>query len=284
MPNVIRSPVAAVARGVCSAAALVMLACSGTEKPVEERTRMDASTAAMNKPGKSGGSGGVPGGGTTHPMRDAGACMQGVEPDDEFGGTCRPLSMDAGARDGGMIDAQSPDGGTGSDAGVLDASTLLDAGHDAGPPATADEGFCAMRQDQCSFGRAATTIGTASCTISGGSLQVQRQICEKCGRDTVLGDYLLMVMGCNRECTLLYSEGRGLVADPIAANECFDTTDFATLTGGNADAELCIDVYAYVGSGNTNFGWMLEASDQVRVCRCDRTTDTCISCANHACD
>lgn len=240
---------------------------------------MDASTATMKRPG---GSGGSPGVSTMHPMRDAG-CV--VDPDNESAVACHdPPPADAGAHDAGMLRAPH-DAGASSDGGMPDASAPLDAGQDAGslPPPTPDEGECAQRQMPCSVGRAATTIGTATCAISGDSLQVNREICEVCGDSTVLGDYVLMVMDCNRECTPIYSQGRGLVADPISANECIDTSDYALLTGTDAD-EHCIDVYAYVGSGNTNFGWMLEASDQVRVCRCDRTTDTCVSCANHACD
>lgn len=278
MAIVIRVPLAAIARAVCASSALALLACSGTKKPVEEHVPVDASTTTMKAPGGSGGTSGM---GTMHPMRDAGCT---VAPDDELGACTDQRRADAGVHDAGMRPLPH-DAGASAHAGVPDASAPLDAGWDAGssPPATADEGECAQRQMACSVGRAVTTIGTATCTISGDSLRVDRQICEVCGESTVLGDYVLMVMDCNRECTPIYSQGRGLVADPIAANECIDTADFAVLTGTDAD-EHCIDVYTYVGSGNTNFGWMLEASDQVRVCRCDRTTDTCVSCANHACD
>jgi hypothetical protein len=47
----------------------------------------------------------------------------------------------------------------------------------------------------------------------------------------------------------------------------------------------CVDVYAHTSSGEESLsGAFTTANDLVRVCRCDRTTDTCTPCTGGACD
>ena len=212
---------------------------------------------------------------TPLPSRDAEVdCTEGGSPDDEFAVPC----ADAGAIDAGVAREPMPDAG--SPRGEPDVAVPFDAGLDAGTP---DEGLCAMRGDSCEFGHAATVIGSATCTIAGNSLYLERQICEVCDKPTDLLDFDLVVMDCGG-CAQVYREGYANQSVALAANGCLMRNDPADLSWTASDSH-CVDVYAYVGSGVANIsGWMMQSGDQVRVCRCDRTTDTCTSCVNGACD
>ena len=70
----------------------------------------------------------------------------------------------------------------------------------------------------------------------------------------------------------------------LDANACTTQSQTASLTLTESDPD-CIDVYAYVGSGEEDSsGSFTQSSDEVRICRCDRATDTCTQCVNGACD
>jgi hypothetical protein len=114
-------------------------------------------------------------------------------------------------------------------------------------------------------------------------LLVQRQICEVCGKSTDLVEFSLTVMDCGG-CAQVYSDGYANQSMKLASNACISRSDPASLAWTAADPH-CVDVYADVSSGIASMnGWTTQSRDQVRVCRCDRTTDTCIPCVNGACD
>jgi hypothetical protein len=85
-------------------------------------------------------------------------------------------------------------------------------------------------------------------------------------------------------CAQVYSEGYANRNVSLGPNACIMRTDPAGLAWTASD-QRCVDVYVDVSSGVAKAnGWMMQSADQVRVCRCDRTTDTCTSCVNGACD
>jgi hypothetical protein len=177
----------------------------------------------------------------------------------------------------------------GADASVADASEREpdarvpepDAG---GPLEPIDEGMCAERDVRCDVGRTETTLGSATCTINGFGVQVEREICEVCSKDTAVIDFALTIMDCNA-CFQVYREGGFTNGEPIGADECRSRSDALFNLAWSAADPYCVDVYAYTGSGTVDgSGAVLQVADQVRVCRCDRTTDTCVSCSGGACD
>jgi hypothetical protein len=253
-------------------------ACSSNNAPQSDAAVLDGSGGAIAGGGGAGGARAI---GTQKPLSDAGfACGEG--PDDVSvactdGGSGMHAGGGAGGTPAPTPDAHVPD--------EPDAALSLDAGSDASmPPVTADEGLCAARDTSCTFGQARTNVASATCTITGDFLSVTRDYCEVCSKSTDAYDFILTVMDCGSSaCVPTYSEG-GEFGGALGAGVCETRTDTAGLSGTLAN-DSCIDVYAYIGSGVRNFGnWMLQTSDQVRVCQCDRTTDTCITCTNGACD
>jgi hypothetical protein len=209
----------------------------------------------------------------------SGACTPNLAPGDEFFVPCD----DAGEPQA-IPDASIP----GADASMPDASdhepdARVPEPDASGPLEPTDEGMCAERDVRCDVGHAETTLGSATCTINAFGMQVEREICEACGKDTAIIDFALTIMDCNA-CFQVYREG-GLGGEPIGAGECRSRSDALINLAWSAADPSCVDVYAYTGSGTLDGGGaVLQVADQVRVCRCDRTTDTCVSCIGGACD
>jgi hypothetical protein len=206
-----------------------------------------------------------------HDAADAGPCTPHLKPTDEFYVACHEVQT--GTPDA-TVDAQVEPPG-------MDAAVGVDA---AVPPAAEpDEGLCAARATSCgaTAGHLMSTIGSATCTIWGNALHVEREICETCGK-TASPDLQINVRDCGG-CEQVYGMGYGAGVFDIAANTCMRRSDDVSLQWTLADPH-CVDVYAYLGSGQRSFnGWSLETSDLVRLCRCDRTTDTCVTCMDGAC-
>ena len=119
--------------------------------------------------------------------------------------------------------------------------------------------------------------------ILGDFVSVEHQVCESCGLPTDLVDFGVVIMDCGG-CTQVYREGGFTDGDPLGANACTTRSQSVSLTLTASDLD-CIDVYAYVGSGEADDGGSFtQSSDQVRICRCDRATDTCTTCVDGACD
>jgi hypothetical protein len=212
--------------------------------------------------------------------RDA-PCTPNLPSDDEFYVPCED-----GGRSGITDDASAPAEGDGSTPDAGDQPEP-DAGGDqpepdAGPEPT-DEGPCANRTGSCDVGQGQTSIPGASCTIDGNALRVQRSICEVCNKATVLVGFSLVVMPCG-VCSQVYRESPFTEGDPLTAGECRLRSDAADLTWTQSDP-YCIDIYAHAASGTSSGGGSFaQVHDEVRVCRCDRTTDTCVSCAGGGCE
>jgi hypothetical protein len=208
------------------------------------------------------------------------ACTPNLQPGDEFFVPC-----DDAGEPHTLPDASIP----GADAAMPDAGEhepdASEPEPDAGEPLDPiDEGLCAAREASCDVGRIETTVGTATCTINGFGVQVEREICEVCSKDSAVLDFGVVIMDCNA-CVQVYREGDGASSQPIGAGECRSRFDaLGGLAWSSADP-FCVDVYAYTGSGTLNgSGGVFQVADEVRVCRCDRTTDTCVSCVGGACD
>ncbi len=247
-----------------AACLLAACACSSPAPGASPEAGAAGSGAAVGGAGQTAGAGGA---GT---VAIGGPCTPDKTPNDEFYIPC----PDAGST---PIDAALPAVDSGQPP-VLDAGAMLDA-----TAAPADEGQCAERNTDCSYGHGATTVGSASCSIAGDSLRVEREVCEVCSKPTTYGDHMLSIRDCGG-CIQVYGEGLTVARMlAVAANACYTRADSIGLTWTAADPH-CVDVYAYVGSGVANgLSWSLQSSDLVRLCRCDRTTDTCVSCANGAC-
>ncbi|HEX7479180.1 MAG TPA: hypothetical protein VF331_15345 [Polyangiales bacterium] len=206
-------------------------------------------------------------------------CTPNKAPNDEFYIAC----ADAGVAAGDAATGLPPTTDSGSDPlPGRDAGSAPDAM--VAPPLTPDEGMCAMRDTGCaSGGHGATTVGTAVCNILGNSLLVQHEVCEKCGQTTQIADISLVIMDCGG-CSQVYREGGQSFASPTPPYGCAMHTGSASLFWTAADPR-CVDVYVYSGSGVPQTGgWALASSDQARVCRCNRVTNTCVTCVNGACD
>ncbi len=261
--------------------ALVLVLTSACASDEPKPSAANAGTSGASSTGGSGGTSGIGAtGGSRAPVAggsDAtpGACTPDLGPNDEFFVPCedagRVVANDASTP---VIDATIPLPG-------LDASVLPEV--DAGEPPTFDEGPCRDRTTTCDLGHAETTIGTATCTIAGNALHIERELCEVCDKPTAIIDYNVMITDCG-VCAHVYSEGTHIPEHAIAAGSCEPRNDSIDLAWSASDPS-CVDVYAYVGSGTlTALGSALQVPDQVRICRCDRTTDTCITCAAGACD
>jgi hypothetical protein len=230
-----------------------------------------------------GGAGGT--GGKLGPREPAaggssatGECTPDLGPNDEFFIPCE----DAGeVRVTG--DAAVPIIDAAIDRPEPDAAIDLPEPDASVPPESVDEGACAQRLESCDIGRAEISIGSAVCEISGFSLTAEPTVCEVCDKPTHLIDFSLAIMDCG-VCSQVYREGTSIFERPISASTCESQALSASLEWTAADPG-CVDVYAYIGSGEADGnGAVVLAADQVRICRCDRTTDTCISCAGGACD
>ena len=260
---------------------LLLLACSTQERPAASglgaTMPLPAGSAAS---AGNGGSGAAGASASSSAGSTAGSdlpCTPSLSPGDEFYVPCSDagMSLPPPATTPDPDDPPTPDDAGAPDDPMPDAATL--------PPAVFDEGLCAQRSDDCSFGHAATTVGSATCEIAGDFLSVRHEVCEVCGKSTDLVDFSIAVMDCGG-CTQVYREGTVLLDGPLAANACDERTQGASLTLTLSDPD-CIDVYSYVGSGEESGGSSFtQSSDQVRVCRCDRATDTCTTCVGGACD
>jgi hypothetical protein len=246
-----------------------------------ERDAPSVSDAGASGTAGVGGSGAGSGGATPPAPHTGGAsasdrpCTPTLQPGDEFYVAC-----DDAALPHVEPDASVPAAGDAAIPTQPDASEPPEP--DAGePPDALDEGPCAMRTTSCDVGRAAATIGAATCTINGNYVIAERETCEVCSKPTLIVDYLITIMDCG-VCAHVFSAG-GIADEPIAADECRSRADVLDLSWTLSDP-ACIDVYAYVGSGaTTGASTVVQVSDQVRICRCDRTTDTCIACVDGAC-
>jgi len=258
---------------------LLLLACSQAQRPAFDPSAPPppTPTAGTASTGR-GGSAGTTGRAGSDPSTHADVpCTPMLSPGDEFYVPC----ADAGTALPPRVPGPDPDDPPTPD----DAGTAQVAAPDAAvlPPAVFDQGPCAQQSDDCTFGHAATTVGSASCSIAGDFLSVRHELCEVCGLGTDLVDFSVAIMDCGG-CTQVYREGTVQLDGPLAASACTERTQNVslTLTLSNPD---CVDVYAYVGSGKADFsGSFTQSSDQVRVCRCDRATDTCTTCVGGACD
>ena len=205
-------------------------------------------------------------------------CTPELRPGDEFYVPCPDAGSTEQIPPSAVPDAGPPqaleDAGTPSEP-PPDPMTL--------PPAVFDEGPCAERSADCSLGHAVTPLGSGSCNILGDFVSVEHQVCESCGLPTDLVDFGVVIMDCGG-CTQVYREGGFTDGDPLGANACTTRSQSVSLTLTASDLD-CIDVYAYVGSGEADDGGSFtQSSDQVRICRCDRATDTCTTCVDGACD
>ena len=280
------------ARCAWLACAVALFACASkreapdleSEPPNAGMVGADTGTAGSGaRAGESGGA--TP---PAKPATDSGAkrCMPGRAPDDEFFVPC----PDAGAPtdpgpDAGAHSEPVPDAGHAPDAGTVTMphTDPPPPPVDAGPTTPPDQGECAARDPVCASGHAMTVLGSATCAISLDSLRVTRQVCETCGHATDIVDFGIVVMDCGG-CFQVFRDSRGVSNRPLAASACTSVTDTTGLEWTTANSG-CVDVYAAVGSGIEDmFGSMTLSNDEVRVCRCNRVTDTCISCIDGACD
>ena len=268
----------------------LLLACSADDSPVKE---VDAPPAAGDEAPASpahvttpqsgaGGAAGAASGGSNQAGRRSVRCTPSLSPDDEFYVPC----PDAGTAETPQVpeplDAATPQAPVDASEPPVPEPDAATAQPDASSDA-ADEGLCAQRTDDCALGHGATEAGTASCTIAGDFLSVRNRVCEVCGQATDFVDFGIVVMDCGG-CTQVYREGGGTRAVPLSAGACTERAWDAILTLTQSDPD-CIDVYAYVGSGEASLGGTVtQSSDQVRVCRCARGTGTCSTCVNGACE
>lgn len=241
-----------------------------------------ANNGGVSGTGAGGVSGMSTGGGPRAPATGggnatAGECTPDLAPSDEFFIPCEDAGPMVVPFDSGVPVADAHVEVPPVDAEVL---PVPDAGL---PPIDVPEGMCAERATSCDIGNVQTSVGSAICNIDGFALNTQTTICEVCDKATHLIDYNLTIMNCGG-CGHVYSEGTTLFDRPVSAGSCESQGHSISLQWTAAD-QSCVDVYAYIGTGDsTSSGATVLARDQIRICRCDRTTDTCITCTGGACD
>lgn len=263
---------------------LVFAACSSRQASDDEPLPAPI-PAAPSAPSPSAGNTSAPtGGGSGSSASDTDvACTPRLSPGDEFYVPC----PDAGAQLAPPTPAGRSGGAAGSAPTPRDAGAPPELAPDASttlpPPGDPDEGTCAQRDRSCVRGHAETTVGSGACAIAGDFLHVQHEACEVCGMETDVIGFTVAVMDCGG-CMQIYAEGAAMAGIPLAPSGCTGHEYLASLTNTLSD-DTCIDVYAYVHSGvETASGQMTLSGDQVRICRCNRVTDVCVSCAGGACD
>ena len=233
--------------------------------------------------GASAGSGGLAphaagrGGDETHVP-----CTPNLGPDDEFFVPCEdaavrddastpPSELDAGATE--------PDAGEPVDAAVSADASVLPVS-DAGDSPT--QGACDRSPDTCATGFVTTVLANASCTLFGNTLSINRTVCDACGTTSTVLAYGAVIMPCG-VCYQDFRSSTNANNEPFPGGACRDHSADYDLTGTAVDPE-CIDVYAAVSSGEVSgSGAMTVVDEEVRICRCDRLSGTCTTCAYDHC-
>ncbi len=247
---------------------LALAGCSGKHaSDSHASTAADAGTAGAHA-GSTGSSNAGHGG----PLQ----CTHGVDPSGEFYVAC----PDGGSITTGVGDGSDRDA---SVSGQLDASAGSDASTpaaDSGSPAPPVEGPCGTQPPSCAFSYLRAKLDGSQCSLLADTLSVSFQSCEICGQAGNRVDSAIDVTDCSGNCGAPYSWGDSNV-HAHAANACETRQLSRSLTGTTAP-QGCIDVYASLSTAGDDL--QTDATDRVRVCRCDRGTGQCKLCQNGACD
>lgn len=196
--------------------------------------------------------------------RDAGS--EGCVSDDtlEFVTVCPDAAApDAAAADAGPEDAAVPD------------AAPVDAG-DMAADASTSGGPCALAQRNCSKPYIEVQEQQSECSFGlFDALNIRFRACEACGKAGYLFEQRIVVMDCGG-CDQIYAYGAGFGSIAMTAGSCRNGQLSSSLQ--NTAAVGCFEVYAEVAtSEGGNFS---DGMHRRRICRCDRTTKTCVSCGS----
>ena len=193
--------------------------------------------------------------------------MRTLDPDSEVFGPC----PDAGG------DSQH----TPTDAGPTPRDAAMppeDASTDV-PDATMPATDCSSDTVSCAQAAIVTASEDATCTIHGDVVSINAKVCEKCGKPGRLLQFWVTATFCD-SCGEGSSNGDG-GNFWFEANACMPLQldlDLSTWVTNNP----CIDVHPRFDNSGDDL--VTDASYSVRSCRCDREKQTCMSCADGACD
>jgi hypothetical protein len=174
------------------------------------------------------------------------------------------------------------------DAGSAPGDAATAPNRDAGAPdpvadATAGEppeGLCAELAHDCDTPFYEAKMAGASCELLGpNALRLSYTACEVCGKSGQLIGTDLVIMNCGG-CEQVYRQGHAssTLTDALACRP----VSLIKWDLQRTEAQNCIDVY---GSVNSSAGNDISVGlHQIRICRCDRSTGTCVMCADGNCD
>lgn len=223
-----------------------------------------------------GGVSGWNAGGTSGSVAYDGSVACGLELDDELSMPCSDAALPPDSAlpgpdgavpkpDGSVIDDPREDGG----------AMTTDAG-DVGPTPV---GACDAAPSSCAQAAITTEPMDVSCTMSGDVISVSVRACETCG---MAGRVLQFWVGTTICDTCIGGVSKGADGEHwFGAGGCMDLGLALDLSSWEA-VDPCVDVYPRFDNAGDDL--VTDATYQVRACRCDRATQTCVTCTEGACD
>ena len=182
------------------------------------------------------------------------------------------------------LDAAVPTDGA---AGIGDAEVPPDDQPDAGDEVPADAGGpieqpaddCSVEPTSCAQAAIITEPADVECTMDGDAIRVRVRACETCN---IAGRLLQFWVGTRFCGTCTDGVSKGAEGERwFEAGACM-YLDLELDLSSWSNVDPCVDVYPRFDNSGDDL--ITEASYQVRSCRCDRSTHTCVTCTDGACE